>query len=155
MGELSCDTKRLPSRAALCWTAFLVASCGGGSGEVVVPFEPLTIPGLHAQGTYVVRSESELTTLLAATLLPFRVDPPPTLSVDFGRNMVVGVSLGLGRFCNVVEIKSVTRSGADYKITYKQTVGSTTTACGLIVPLEAFALVAQSAGNVSFTRDDA
>ena len=131
----------------------LMASCGGGgSADVPVTFEPVTIPGLHAQTTYVLRTRSELDALLAATLLPFRVDPPPTLTVDFGRNMIVGISLGLGRICDAVEIKSVTRADTNYTVVYKQTQGSGTIACGLIVPLEAFALVPQTSGTVNFVR---
>ena len=69
--------------------------------------------------------------------------------------MLVGVSFGVGRICDSLNISSVLRSGPDYTVSYKVIAGSATIACGTLVPRSAFALVPQLTGNVIFVRDDA
>ena len=135
--------------------------CGGGgdddrvvpvpvmfSDETLVQFRP------YAQGEYVIRTRAELQAAWAAA--PFAVFPvgivlsePAFPEYDFQSSMLVGVSLGVGKWCFKPVITNVWVLGPHMEVDYKVPTSSTL-ACLRDGPLISFALVPRFAGTVAF-----
>lgn len=137
--------------------------CGGGGGgggdhavpvpvmfsdETLVQFRP------YAQGEYVIRTRAELQAAWAAA--PFAVFPvgivlsePAFPEYDFQSSMLVGVSLGIGKWCFKPVITNVWLFGPHMEVDYKVPTSSTL-ACLRDGPLISFALVPRFAGTVAF-----
>jgi hypothetical protein len=139
----------------------LLSACGGGgSGEILqltpVSFSDATITQFrpYAPGEYVIRSRVELQTAWAAN--PFSVFPigivtaePVFPNYDFQSSMLVGISLGVGKWCFAPQIVRVSMVGANLDIEYRVPTTSTL-ACLRDGPLISFALVPKFAGSATF-----
>ncbi|MCU0957934.1 MAG: hypothetical protein MUF55_11655 [Hydrogenophaga sp.] len=140
--------------AALAMAVSMAVACGGSDADPV-PFVDVTseVFGSYPLGNYSFRSQEELTAVwgpftqsgAGATELPI---------FDFGSNMVVGVSLGVGIRCYIPTITGVTRSGSTLTVSWQSTWpdGFTTQACRHAWPLSHFVAVPQHQGRVVFVR---
>lgn len=143
-------------RTALLAPLALAAGCGSSGGKSEVAFTELTMELFRpfAAGEYVWRSAEAMRTALAAA--PFRVfpiglvtEPPPEPAVDFTAAMVIGLSLGVGRWCFAPRLVRVLSDGHDVQVEYRIPTSSTS-ACLRDAPLIAFARVPRAAGAVGF-----
>jgi hypothetical protein len=143
-------------RRLLCQTPVLLAACGSSGGKSEVAFTELTMELFRpfAAGEYVWRSVDEMRAALQAA--PFRVFPvglvlsaPPEPAVDFTTAMVVGLSLGIGKWCFTPRLVRVLGDGHDLQVEYRIATQSTL-ACLRDGPLIAFAAVPKVAGRVEF-----
>jgi hypothetical protein len=108
-------------------------------------------------GTYVFRSQTELGDAWA--LAPFKVypvgivlDEPAMPTYDFSKYIVVGLSLGVGKWCFAPRINGAVSDGNNLVVHYfVPTTG--TLACLRDGPLIAFALVPRVSGSVQFVED--
>lgn len=136
----------------------VLAGCGGDGGDEPVPvkFTDQTLDQFrpYAQGEYVIRSRAQLQAAWAAA--PFAVFPiglitsePAFPEYDYQASMLVGVSLGIGKWCFAPVITGVSTIGNDMKVEYKVPTGSTL-ACLRDAPLISFALVPRTTGTVTF-----
>lgn len=140
--------------AALAIAASLVVGCGGSDSDPV-PFVDVTseVFGTYPFGNYTFRSQAEL----AAAWGPFTQSGASATelpSFDFGSQMIVGVSLGVGVRCYIPTITSVVQSGSTLTVSWKSTWpdGFTTLACLHQWPLTDFVAVPQHQGRVVFVR---
>ncbi|MGY0194724.1 hypothetical protein ACWA7J_06570 [Leptothrix sp. BB-4] len=145
--------------SALITSALMLAACGGSGGSDEVATQDVTMTFFRAvpAGTHVIRSSSELDTFWAAT--PFQTWPIGLLSsepakpvYDYGTQAVIGLSLGVGKWCFKPVITAVTRQGNDLVARYRVPTGSTL-ACLRDGPLIAFALVPSFSGTATFVQD--
>jgi hypothetical protein len=146
-----------PSFGALALAAAVLAGCGGGNdGPVPVSFSDQTLAQFRPwpQGEYVIRSREQLQAAWAAA--PFQRFPigivlaePAFAQYDYQTSMLVGVSLGIGKWCFAPIITGVATSGNDMEVDYRVPTSSTL-ACLADAPLISFALVPKVTGNVAF-----
>ena len=151
----------------LCMMLSLAAlgACGDG-GDVQstpVPFQTLDIPAPPAftEGTYDLRTQPEWAAAWASSreqffgqLGPPTTRPPPT--VDFQKDSVVGVSLGVGTRCYVPTIVDVSAKPMQLLVKYRSSgpSGPVSLSCAHPSPLVAFATVPKFDGTVVFVRVD-
>lgn len=146
------------SRRTLLSCLFLaaaVASCGGGDDLQPVAFENTghTFYRSFPAGQYVFRSQAELAAAWATA--PFDSYPhgpqtePPMPSYDFQRNMVVGVSRGVGRACFTPYVQEVLTAGPNMVVRHTMPTASTI-ACLYLAPEVNFVLVPRVEGQVTF-----
>ena len=136
--------------------SMLLASCGGGGGWTEVAFSEQTMNLFRpfAAGEYVWRTADQMRAGIAAA--PFRVFPvglvteePPEPALDFTTSMVIGLSLGIGKWCFAPRIVRVLRDGDDTQLEYRVPTISTL-ACLRDGPAIAFASVPKAPGRVWF-----
>ncbi len=140
--------------------AILLSACNSSSEPPNrVEFEDVTMTFFRsfAPETYVFRSQVELERAWVAA--PFQVYPigiileePPMPTYDFSEKTVVGLSLGIGKWCFKPRFTEMFSTGNDLFVHYVvPTTG--TLACMKDGPLIAFALVPIVRGNVEFLQD--
>jgi len=150
------------SIAAMALSVTLLSACGGGGdASVAVDFKDQTLVQFrpYPQGEYVIRSRDQLQADWAA--VPFQRFPigivlsePAFPEYDYQASMLVGVSLGIGKWCFAPQITSVTISGNDMEVDYRVPTSSTL-ACLADAPLISFALVPRVTGSVTFRNTGA
>lgn len=131
---------------------FLLPACGGGgTSEDFTNLDALSLTGTQAvpEGEYVIRTESEYD-----LLRPYLIDPVPIL--DFGSQMIVGISLGARGPCEWVEIRDAQYRENKITVHYKHVFQWTGSSC-LGSPfsygtLGAFVIVPKSSKQVHFER---
>lgn len=147
-------------RTALAVLSVGLVACGG----VDEPEEELIISplpqarlamGAIAPGTYVMRSQDDVTALAAttsATLIPADFGRLPTF--DFANRIVVAVSYGIRGACAGAEFTSARRRGERVVIGHRKVEkenGIYTTACGLThEPWTIFAAIPRGGTSVEF-----
>ncbi|MBA4263553.1 MAG: hypothetical protein C0453_00600 [Comamonadaceae bacterium] len=139
---------------ALIFAAFAAVGCGGSDADQVA-FTNVTaeVFGSYSQGTYVLRSQEEL----SAAWRPFTQsgqDATVLPQFNFESAMVIGVSLGVGVRCYIPTVTEVVRSGRTMTVYWKSSWpdGPTTQACLHQWPLSDFVSVPQHQGEVYFVR---
>ncbi|HSW23822.1 MAG TPA: hypothetical protein VLJ62_13735 [Burkholderiaceae bacterium] len=143
--------------AAIALVFAAITGCGDGAEQAVPASftdETMTQFRPYAQGEYVIRTRSQLQAAWAAA--PFAVFPvglvtsePAFPEYDFQSSMLVGVSLGIGKWCFAPVITQVLVVGDDMDVEYKIRAISTL-ACMFNAPLISFALVPRVTGSVAF-----
>lgn len=142
----------------------LFTACGGSSPSpsptetVETDDVTMTFFRSFATGTYVFRNQSELADAWAAA--PFNgvypigmVTSEPTMpAYDYSKNTVLGISLGIGKWCYKPSISDVVRDGQNMIVHYEVSALSTL-ACLRDGPLISFVLVPRLDGNATFVRD--
>ena len=138
-----------------------VSACGGSDSPVEVAFA--RVAGLNAAswppGFYQARTEPAWQTVWAQRQTSeFPVSPIP--AVDFGREMVVGVSEGMGsNGCHNLSITRVIEGDSELVVEYLRTIPgfdpAHPIACTLaLVPLVDFIITRQSDKPVRFVRTE-
>jgi hypothetical protein len=141
--------------------AALLVACGGDSGSnpqnVEVQDVTMTFFRSFPSGTYVFKNQSELESAWAAA--PFQVYPiglvlvePSMPTYDFSIHTVVGLSLGIGKWCFAPRISKAVSDGNNLVVHFFLP-STSTLACLRDGPLIAFALVPQVKGSVQFVLD--
>lgn len=140
--------------------AVILEACGGGGSKdnsVVTQDVTMTFFRSFGVGTYVIRSQAELSSAWAAA--PFEIYPvglvqsePAMPAYDFGKNSVLGVSLGIGKWCFKPNITTVESAGDGVVVHYSVSTASTL-ACLKDGPLISFVLVPSFTGSATFIRD--
>ena len=139
--------------------AAALQACGGGSDQ---PFAPFDIPTQRisaswriqdVQQTYVIRTAPEWRAAWE-THEPATIPRTAQPLVDFGNNMVVGLTLGAGpNGCHSVRISRVVEEADSIRVEYQRFPGPTSlpVACTLaIVPLTDFVAIKRSDKPVAF-----
>lgn len=150
---------RLTRRLSLLCLAGLLAACGGSDP----PAEPVAYQLLFnefasrafPEATHVVRNQAQLDALWASGQpwvglgVPAPQEAP---AIDFSRNTLVGVTLGLGYRCYIPEILSVTRRGDTLTVVWRTNRDRqiTTSACRHEFTLNSFLTVPVWPGPVVF-----
>ena len=140
----------------------VVGACGGPrpSPPVEVEAEDVSLTFFRSfeSGTYVFHSQAELDSAWAAA--PFKVYPvgivltePEKPTYDYTEQMVVGLSLGVGKWCFKPNISHVERIGTETVVHYQVPTRSTL-ACLRDGPQIAFAVIARADGDVRFVQDE-
>lgn len=156
-------------RSATAWVALALAAgsalaitaCGGGGddGAPELGFSRLTAANYSVwpQQSYVVRSAAQWQAAWDA-YEPGANPKPARPEVDFGTQMVVGLSLGWGPDgCHRVQMRRIVNALAEVRVEYVHTRGISppAIACTLaIVPLTDFVSVTRSDKPVRFVEVD-
>jgi hypothetical protein len=138
--------------------AALLTACGGSDSPAEVAFARVRVNfASWPSGFYQARNAQAWQAIWAQRQDP-RIPPSAVPVIDFGRDMVVGVSEGLGSSgCEGLQITHVTESDSEVLVDYVRSaprfdpanpIGCT----GAIVPLVDFVTVKQSDKPVRFAR---
>jgi hypothetical protein len=141
----------------------LLSACGGsdlsGPDWTAVEMQDVTLTFFRSfpVGSYVFRSQTELVNAWATA--PFAAYPvgivteePPIPTYDYTKYTVVGVSLGIGKWCFKPNITAAFSNGMDLVVHYSVSTTSTL-ACLRNGPLISFSLVPRVQGTVEFVQD--
>jgi hypothetical protein len=139
-----------------------LAGCGGADGPVELAFARVAglASGLLATwpaGSYQARSAGAWQAIWVLQQT-FGTPPSPVPLVDFGHDMVVGVSEGLGSSgCDSLSITHVTESDTEVEVDYVRTglhfdPAHPVACAAVVVPLVDFVTIKQSDKPVRFVR---
>jgi hypothetical protein len=138
-----------------------LAACGGSDGPIELAFARVAglASGLNLAvwpaGSYQARSAGAWQAIWALQQT-FGTPPSPVPLVDFGHDMVVGVSEGLGSSgCDSLSITHVTESDTEVEVDYVRSglhIDPTHACAGVVVPLVDFVIIEQSDKPVRFVR---
>ena len=157
--------------AVTLWMSCALCACGGGSGSPPpAPPAPTPVAFQHAittlaspflrkfpSGTYVIRNQAEFDTAWQSA--PFEYFPfiteatvdQPMPSIVFTKTALLGVSQGVGSWCEAPRITDVIQSGQQLLVRYWVPVIGTQ-ACRHTAPVVDFVLVPSFSGQVTFQQ---
>ena len=146
--------------AVIAAASLQLSSCGGSGvfepRELALELVGAWWPPKDIAANYVIRSEPDWQSVWK-THEPQIYPPPERPRVDFGRHMIVGLTLGTGpNGCHGLRIRRVVEEATEVRVEYRRSVVPPLVGCSQsLIALTDFVIVTSTEKPVIFVRTDA